>query len=403
MEIFGIISGFFLGLLAGLLPGLHSNTIAAIMLKTDFGAFFSAAAIASMAASHSVFEFIPAIFLFIPDSETVVSVLPGHRLLMKGRGAYALSLCAFSALFAAGFSLLLLPVAYFAMPVIYSAIEPHILWIVLLACVFLIASERKAREIALALGVFLLSGLLGLFALEAPILRDPLLPVFSGLFASAGILLSLREGGSLPKQIEEKIEISTTYLPCVLAGVVLGMLSDLLPGISTPAQIAVFASAFLYLNAPRFLALVASIGVSHSLFALVATAAIGKARTGSSIAIRELIGASSLEQTGWLIGISILSIAIAVMALLLLSKRLAGFLSRMPMQEIGLLILAYLGFLVFLFDGPMGLLVMATATAIGVIPPLVGVRRTHLMGCILVPSIVSMSGFGGVFLSLVLG
>ncbi len=402
MEIVGTIVGFFLGFFASIIPGLHSNTIASIILKSDFDTFFSAAAIASMAASHSVFEFIPAIFLFIPDSETVVSVLPGHRLLMKGRGAYALTICAFSALFATALSLLLLPVAYFAMPVIYSAIEPFMLWIVSVACIFLLVSEKRTLHIALALGVFLLSGLLGLFALETPILQDPLLPVFSGLFASAGILLSLKEGTGIPKQIEERIEVPASYLPYVFAGVVLGMLSDLLPGISTPAQIAVFASVVLYLNAPKFLALVASIGVSHSLFALVATAAIGKARTGSSIAIRELIGAGSLEQTGWLIGISVLSVSFAVLVLLLVSRRIAGLASRMPMREIGLLVLAYLAALVFLFDGPMGLLVMATATAIGVIPPLVGVRRTHLMGAILVPSLVSMAGWTGIFLSLVL-
>ncbi|MFH1470144.1 MAG: tripartite tricarboxylate transporter permease, partial [Candidatus Micrarchaeota archaeon] len=208
MDLPGLLSGFLLGLLAGVIPGIHSNTIASIITHSNLETFFAASVIASMAAAHSVFEFIPAIFLFIPDSETVVSVLPGHRLLKQGRGAYALMLCAFSALFAAFFSLLILPIAYFLMPILYSIVEPFMFWVILAACAFLLASEREAKLVLLAFGVFVLSGILGLFALETPILKDPLLPVFSGLFASAGILLSFREGEICPKQIDEKIEVS---------------------------------------------------------------------------------------------------------------------------------------------------------------------------------------------------
>jgi putative membrane protein len=403
MEIFGMAFGFILGFLSSVIPGLNSNTIASVILRLDLDHMTSPAAIAAMAASHSVFGFIPAIFFFIPDPETVISVLPGHRLLMKGRGAYALTICAFSSMAAIATAIILLPISYFLLPFLYSLFEPHMLAILSVACLFLLASERKVNSVALATGIFLLSGALGLFALQTPILRDPLLPVFCGMFAVSGILLSFREGTGIPKQVEERIDVPMSYLPYIFTGVVLGMLSDLFPGISTPAQIAVFASVFLYLNAPKFLALVSSIAISHSLFALVATASIGKARTGSAVAIRELIGVSGVEQTMWLVGISILSVSLAVIVLLLLAKRMPNLISNAPTLEIGVLVLVYLSLIVFIFDGPFGLLVMGTGAAIGVIPPIIGVRRTHLMGAILVPSLVSLAGLSGNFLSLVLG
>ena len=44
--------------------------------------------------------------------------------------------------------------------------------------------------------------------------------------------------------------------------------------------------------------------------------------------------------------------------------------------------------LVFVFTGVMGLLVLAVATAIGFLPVLWGVRRSHCMGVLLIPIIL---------------
>jgi putative membrane protein len=183
----------------------------------------------------------------------------------------------------------------------------------------------------------------------------------------------------------------------------LGMLSDLLPGLGSPAQAAVFASIFLYLNATKFLALTSSIAVSHTVFSLIAISSFGKARTGATVAISEALGEITIEQTAWLVGITVLSAALSVLALLLVSRRIAKFLSNAPVREMGLAIFAFLAALVFIVDGPIGLLFMGTSAAIGVIPPMIGVRRTHLMGAILVPSIISLAGLTGIFLSLAMG
>jgi putative membrane protein len=48
--------------------------------------------------------------------------------------------------------------------------------------------------------------------------------------------------------------------------------------------------------------------------------------------------------------------------------------------------------LTFHYTGLIGLLVLATATAIGLLPAAVGVRRTHCMGVIMVPCILYFAG-----------
>ncbi len=403
MELLGIITGFLLGLVSGFVPGIHSNTLASIITQLELNSGTSVSAIAAMACSHAVFGFIPAIFLFIPDSETVVSVLPGHRMLLEGRGRYALLVCSFSGIVSIALSVLMLPVAFFLLPFLYSLIRPLLLPILFLASCFLLFSEKIAWKIGAAFLLFILSGALGLFALKTPVLNDPLLAVFSGLFAISGVLISMRQDTRIPPQKEEKVSFTRKYVPYIFTGVLLGMLSDLLPGISSPAQIAVFAALFLYMNAPKFLSFVSSVAISHSIFSFLAIHTLGKARTGAAVAIKDLIGVPSIEQTLWLIGIGVLSASVSIFVLVLISKKLPSILGRVQIRKLGSIVLVYLTVIVFVIDGPMGLLFMVTGASIGVIAPLAGVRRTHLMGAILVPSMVSIAEFGSFFLSLTLG
>ncbi|MFQ5885506.1 MAG: hypothetical protein ACE5IO_10455 [Thermoplasmata archaeon] len=59
--------------------------------------------------------------------------------------------------------------------------------------------------------------------------------------------------------------------------------------------------------------------------------------------------------------------------------------SNIPYHKLVITVLCFLIIMIFLFAGPLGLLVGAVATCIGLIPPLVGVKRVHLMGCLILP------------------
>jgi putative membrane protein len=93
--------GFVLGIIAGLVPGLHLNNFAAMLLALSpqlfawgLSPFEVAGIILSASISQTFFDAIPAIFLGAPDSEAALTVLPGQRLMLEGRSIEAMRLSA---------------------------------------------------------------------------------------------------------------------------------------------------------------------------------------------------------------------------------------------------------------------------------------------------------------------
>ena len=388
LEIVAVAVGIALGIFTGLMPGIHSNTVASVLAGMPIDPQLLSFAIVAVFGAHLIVQFFPSIFLSIPDDTVVASVLPGHRLALEGRGREAIFICASSALIALGASAALLPVSIAIMPAIYSLIEPHMALVLAAASLILLASERNAERIALAALVFLLSGALGIATMRIG-MGDPLFPAFSGLFAGSGILLSFTAGARLPLQKEGRTKLD--FLPYVAAGVALGMLSDLVPGIAASAQIAVFASAFIVVgDARKFLALVASIAASHAVFAFGSLVSIGKAREGALAIINALrpVNPSDLPA---LVGVLMLSCGAGAFILMRLSRH-ADALSGIDTHALNLGVLAYLLCAIAIISGPLGLLLFATSTAVGLLPPMLGIRRTHVMGLIIVPSFLLALG-----------
>lgn len=98
---FSVLAGYLLGIISGLLPGIHTNNFAlALVAFSPFLAekgvapFYIALIILSNAVSHTFHDIIPSVFLGAPDGDTALAVLPGHRLLLEGAGAEAVRLSA---------------------------------------------------------------------------------------------------------------------------------------------------------------------------------------------------------------------------------------------------------------------------------------------------------------------
>jgi putative membrane protein len=70
---------------------------------------------------------------------------------------------------------------------------------------------------------------------------------------------------------------------------------------------------------------------------------------------------------------------------LYLGRKLVNIMPRLPYSKVALIIIAFVTMLVFAFTGWKGLLILAVSTTIGMIPPLVGIRRSHNMGVLMVP------------------
>jgi putative membrane protein len=260
------------------------------------------------------------------------------------------------------------------------------------AVIALLAAERAAKRIWLAAVVFVLAGALGAVTWNLPLL-DPLFALFVGFFTMPALLHGegIGKGDEGVKQKTERLHIRP-LLPYILLGVVLGGLADLLPGMSTPAQIAVFAALLLPLDQPAlFLALVAAIEASHTAFALTSSASVGVARVGV-IAMVAQNAPIRPEDLPMLMGVFALAVGVGALALLWLGKRVMRHWQKIDWTTMGRILAAYLVFVIWLNDGWLGLAALSTATAIGMLPAAWGVRRTHVMGALILPAMAHAFG-----------
>src|SRR3989344_3219211 len=94
-----VLIGIFGGIFSGLTPGIHTNLLATLLfsmspfLLTYTSPLMLSVIIVSMAITHTFLNVLPAVYLGAPDSEgKILSVLPGHRMLLQGKGYEAVTL-----------------------------------------------------------------------------------------------------------------------------------------------------------------------------------------------------------------------------------------------------------------------------------------------------------------------
>lgn len=137
------LAGCVVGLLASALPGLHLNTVAALLLAAPLVAGETGAAFLVCAFAASPFgAALPAVFLGGSSEEGALASLPARLLAREGRGREAVALLAWGAF--AGI-LLALALAALAWPA-WSWLAPRLgvalPWLLVLVVVLLVASER---------------------------------------------------------------------------------------------------------------------------------------------------------------------------------------------------------------------------------------------------------------------
>ncbi|VVC03757.1 Tripartite tricarboxylate transporter TctA family protein [Candidatus Bilamarchaeum dharawalense] len=369
--------GLLTGFVSGFFPGLHPNMIIPILSSLGIDDRTLAILIISLYPANLISSFIPSIFFGVPDGRTVVTILPGQRMVLEGKGLNALKVVLFSSIVTA---LLAVGVLYFSLDFFswaYEVIRKEMSWILLAIVILLLARGKKPHFSAF---VFILSGLLGKFSLGSDMV-DPFLPLFSGMFTIAAILNYRRS--NVPKQDDEKIEFD--FGKFIIIGIVLGMLADLIPGIGSPAQMATFATIFLPINTLGYLATISSISVSQAIFSLATSASIGKSRVGAMIWLAESIDIG--KNLPFLIGLFILSMAISIGGVYLIRKQAAG-LAGWDFSKMNIILSLYLFAITFVIDGWFGLGVLIISAVLGWLTIKLGVERTMLMGSIIIPTLL---------------
>ena len=393
-----ILAGVGLGVVTGLIPVLHTNNLTpffvALAAGTSLVSLNIAALIVAMSITNVFISYIPSTFLGAPEEGTELSVLPAHRLLLEGRGYRAVRLttlgCLSGLLLSAA---MLLPFLAVATPA-YELIRPQMHWLLIFVVLLMIALERSWKGITWAKAIFLLSGTLGLLTLDTNFIRGDaaLMPLLSGLFGASVLLPSIVSGSALPEQhVEnEPLDMRTNAKP-LCAGTAAGAITGIIPGVG-PSQGTVLAQlATRSSGTDEFLVAVSGVNTSKALFSFVALYAIGNARSGAAVAVGEIMGIGCTELV-FLVGVALLAGGIAAVLELKLGKLAAKHIEKMPYRAICIAVLVFIVALTIYYSGLAGLLVLATATAIGLLPAVMKVKRTHCMGVIMLPCILYFAG-----------
>lgn len=389
------LAGVGLGIFTGLIPGLHVNNLTPFLVALAAGTSFGMVAlIVAMSITNVFISYIPATFLGAPEEGTELSVLPAHRLLLEGRGYQAIKLTAVGCLGGLIISSALAMPFILVITTAYELIRPQMHWVLAFIVVMMILLERSWKGVAWASAIFLASGLLGLLTLDTNLLPadTALMPLLSGLFGASVLLPSLTSRGSLPEQHfdEEPVSLRASA-KSLCAGTIAGSLTGIIPSIG-PSQGTVMAQlATGSSGAEEFLVAVSSVNTSKAIFSFIAIFAIGKARSGAAIAVGEILDSGSINPL-LIIGVVLLAGGIAAVVHLRLGKLAARQMDRLPYRGICVAVLVFIISLTIYCSGLSGVLVLATATALGMLPAAVNVKRTHSMGVITLPCILFFTG-----------
>jgi len=396
--ILAFILGILAGTLTGLIPGLHINLVAVILLG------FSATLlnittpltlvifITAMAITHTFIDFIPSIYLGAPDEDSVLSVLPGHKLLLEKRGHYAVVMTLYGSLLALVIISLFSPIFIFHLPKIYPYIQRIMPIILILVSGYLIITEPHKKIWALV--IFLFAGFLGIATFNLN-LNEPLLPMLTGLFGISTLIISIKQKTHIPPQFTPKLKQihlpKKTLVNGTIASIIASPFTAFLPGLGA-SQAAVIGSQIIEkkggLEEREFLFLLGAINTIVMGLSFITLYSIQRTRTGAAVAISKLLPELTLTNIFTILAVVIISGIVAFILAVNISKLTAKYINKIKYAKLSIIIITFLALLTLYFTGPLGLLVFTISASLGIFTILTKIRRMHLMGCLLVPTIL---------------
>jgi putative membrane protein len=453
LLLFSVLGGYLLGIISGLLPGIHNNNFALALVafapflaEKGLSPFYISVIILSNALSQTFHDIIPSVFLGAPDGDTALTVLPGHRLLIEGAGAEAVRLSALGSAGSVVAALIfVLPFSLF-FKAVYPYIEAHMAAILILIVILMLASEKgedskeksplaKYKYKAFALVLFLITGVLGLFAFARESLMVPvvnfgepsiLLPLLSGLFGASQLIISLLTSSKIPEESVSALKLSRKrILRGILTGSAAGSLVAWLPGLSS--AIAALLTGLVakvdfdriplkkktaepelgrlksslysdpYASNPEtlesskeFIISNSGVNTSNAIFGLVAFVVIGRTRSGAMVAVEDILGTNTLDLPVLLLFFAamVLTALFSYFSTVWIGNNAHLLLKKVDYNKLCAGVLIGLAVMVYLFTGLFGFFIFVISTPIGMLASFMNVRKSHAMGVILLPVIL---------------
>jgi putative membrane protein len=370
--------GVLVGIVAGLIPGLHTNLLAVLIGGLGFPVLESVVFLSSMAVSRSVVDAIPTSFLGFSDD--VLALSPSARLLKRGEGVLSARLLIVGALIGGSVCVLLVPVLIFVLPFLFSLIKDFLFWILLALVVFLLFRKNWF----LSLVFFSLSGLLGFLALNS--LREPLFPLLSGLFGASLLFSSLFSSSLVPFQ-KLDVKVNHSWFSCF--GVLAACFVTLFPGLS-PSQA---ASLISVKSEKKFLLILGALGTADVVVSLVTFFALGKTRNGAVVIMDRLVDVVNFDLFLSLLAAALFALGLSCLVAWWLSRQFVFVANWCDAKALAAVVLSGLFAISVILSGWKGVLVLICGACLGISTQKLGVTKSHLMGCLLVPTLINLFPF----------
>jgi len=375
--------GVLLGVFTGLIPGLHPNTVVFISLPLYLSSNVSLpvyiSLITSMAVSHSFHDFLPSIVLGVPEAESAMASIPGADMASEGNGIQAFYATLKGGLFSVTLLVLLLPFFFLFLEDFYGLIESSMAFLLLFLLFFLLMYSKSKKDSFL---IITLSGLLGLAVFSAPVNQNYVfLPVFSGLFAVPAILKGLRNNFELPDQRSGSFEFESSVSGYL--GTLGGILAGILPGMGA-ATATTFMIPWIE-SEEDFLTSMGAINTSDAILSFVSLLLIEKARSGSAVALNQVARIDIVSMT-FSIGISLFSVSLSGVIAFNLGSRIFKLLKNIEFRKLLLASFFIILISTFMSTRLLGLLILATSSAIGYAAAMNGMRRC-CMAVLILPAL----------------
>ena len=411
--ILACIIGVLCGVVTGLIPGIHVNTVGAFIfasspfLLASYSPEVLCVFLISMAISHALLEFIPSMFLGVPEEGTALSVLPGHQLLLEGRGKDAVRLAAAGGFGAILITVILLPIFIMVLPAVYGQIKPYI-WIllVIITMFMFIRLNNNLKPLMWSVVLFLFSGIMGYIMLNSPVSSNvSLLCVFTGLFGVSTLIYSLQQRSFVPTQNRfHHFKINSDILRGIFAGGVAGSILGFLPGFG-PAQGSLIAQELIggedfKNNNESFITALSGVNTADTLFSLVMIFLIGNPRSGIAVYVKNILQNFDFNHLLFFVFTALTAVSISVFLCLKLGDIVSELIEKINYRKLSCFVITFMSLLVVGFalwyhtNLFFMLLVYITAISLGLLPHYLGVNKSNLMGVLIVPAIVIYFNIG---------
>ena len=380
--------GCLIGILCGIIPGLHPNTVAIILSTLLFSgklSFFNITNLLSfliaLMITNTFADFIPSLIFSTPKDGTYLAVAPMQRYLRRGEGFLALIIATISGLIALTICILFYSFLSSGIKKIYPLLYSYIPDIIITSIFLFFLNSRNKKNTLL---ISFLASILGLevFSLHVSS-TEALSCMLTGLFGISSMLMGIFHKENIPKQNVDEVNVNMKH---VLKGSLLsipgGMFSSMLPGITSTLS-AIIISTFVSMNETSFISLLGGINTANALMCVYVLSFFGKSRNGVVKTINEMglkVNSAKLICTS-----AIVSGIIGAFATLNIGKFMLRNISGLERKKIYIPALL-LVFIIFLrLYGVFGILIMISSSLLGILCENMDVKKSTLAFSLLIP------------------